>query len=191
MPKISPKIILRLNLLRPQSNPEKISVRVIHWLLSSGRFIIVLVELLVLAAFVGRFKLDADLSSTQEAIDNQLPYIESMKADELLIRQTQLQLATIKSNTTSADYAQILKEIGSQTPMSATITYLNLEKKSGLVEIKITGSAQSSAALSTFVNGLKSDKNFSNVNLASLALDQGMVNFSITCSSSLVSGRKL
>ncbi len=96
MPKKIGGFDIRLNLLHPLGSQEPILTRFIRWLLSSGRYIVIVVEAIVLIAFLSRFKFDADLQNTKEAIEAQLPFIQSLKADEALIRRTQLQLATVK-----------------------------------------------------------------------------------------------
>src|SRR5688500_12046830 len=104
----SPKLVINLDLLKPQSDPEKILVKFIRWLLKAGRYIFIFVEAIVLIAFITRFKLDEDLASKKEAIEQQIPYIESLKPYEILIRQNQLKLATIDSfYKTYPNYDQI------------------------------------------------------------------------------------
>src|SRR3989338_10870849 len=98
MPKSkSPKLVINLDLLKPQSNPDKLPTKLFHWLLYSGRYIFVFVEALVLIAFAARFKLDADLAAKKEAIEEKIPYIENLRPYEILIRETQLKLSTIDS----------------------------------------------------------------------------------------------
>lgn len=182
------KAFINLDLLHPQSEPQKLVVKAIHWALSAGRFIVVFVEILVLAAFVARFKFDADIQATKEAIDQQLPFIQSLKADEQLIRQTQFQLLSIKDiKNNSPDYIGILKRISDQASIGLILQNLNLEKRPGKVLIKITGTAVTNNDLSTFILGLKQDKSFSDINLASISLDQGVINFSVTGSTTLSS----
>src|ERR1035437_695532 len=99
MPKSqNPKLVIRLDLLKPQSNPEKVFLKLIRWLLSTGRYIFIFVEAIVLIAFATRFKLDSDLSSKRDAIEQQIPYLESLKPTETLIKRTQLKLSTIDNS---------------------------------------------------------------------------------------------
>lgn len=181
MAKNLPKLSINLNLLKPQGSPEKIFTRLIKWLLSTGRFIFIFVEALVLIAFIARFKLDADISSKKEAIEQQIPYIESLKAYEILIRQTQLKLATIDSaKNDSADFAQSLKKISSLLPQSIKITSISLSKNVGLIQLQIGGQAQNNNELTAFFQSLKLDSNFSSVNFASVGFENNSITFSIT-----------
>src|SRR5438270_3459420 len=89
---------INLNLLYPQGIPEQLPLRFLKWLISYGRFIAVAVEILVLATFIARFKLDADLSDIKQKIKDQAPYIQALSIDEAIIKETQLRLSTIKKN---------------------------------------------------------------------------------------------
>lgn len=181
MPKAAPKIAIHLDLLRPQSSPEKLPVKLMHWLLSTGRYIFVAVEALVLLAFIFRFKLDADLAVRKEAIEEQIPYIESLHPFEILIRQTQLKLSTIDAFSQNlADYPQILKKIADQLPAGVKISSVSLEKGVGKITMQINASAQTNSDLSAFVTGMKKDQYFSEVNLASVGLEQRVIRFTIS-----------
>ena len=187
MPKQSlNKLRINFDLLRPQSNPVKLPVKIIRWLLSSGRYIFIFVEGLVLIAFVARFKLDADLTNLNDSIEEQIPYIESLKAYEVRIRQTQLKLTTIDNiNQNSADYGQVLKKIAAQTPSGVKINNLTFDKSAGKVNIQINGQATSNINISTLVSGIKSDNYFSDVNLASVGVEEGVIKFSISAGGSI------
>lgn len=181
MPKKNIKAGIHLDLLKPQSNPEKILVRLLKWLLSSGRYIFIIVEAVVLIAFITRFKLDADLASKKEAIEQQIPYIESLKPFEILIRQTQLKLTTIHSiQSDSVDFSQILKKIADQTPAGVKINTLNLEKTVGKVGIQISAESQNNNDLVTFTNGLKQEGSFSDVTITGISFEKGSINFSLS-----------
>ncbi len=183
MPKTKSGLTIRLNLLKPQGNPEKITVKFLRWLLSSGRYIFVFVEALVLIAFITRFKLDADLAAKKEAIEEQIPYIESLKPYEILIRNTQLKLATIESvNKNSPDWANTIKKIADQTPSGITLVTIRILNNIGNATIHITGESQNNADLNNFIAGLKEDPSFYDVSVANIGLEQGLIKFTIDVS---------
>lgn len=181
MPKLqNPKLAIHLDLLKPQSAPEKILVKLFRWLPKTGRYIFIFVEAIVLIAFVSRFKLDADLASKKEAIEQQIPYIESLKPFEILIKDTQLKLATIDSvYKTSPDYEQILKRIAGQTPAGVRIINLTMKKDVAKVMIHLNAQAQNNSDLATLLGGLKQDQSFSEVEITSISFDKGSLNFSL------------
>ncbi|MDP3758776.1 MAG: PilN domain-containing protein [Candidatus Daviesbacteria bacterium] len=187
MPKPKPLLTIRLNLLKPQSNPEKLAVKLIRWLLSSGRFIFVAVNAIVLIAFGARFKLDADLASKKEAIEQQIPYIESLRPYEILIRETQLKLATIDSTKKmTLDWPMILKKISDQTPLGVKIININIGKNiGGAAIIHLTGETQTNNSITGFINGLKEDGLFNDITLAGVGLEQETIKFTIDASAKL------
>lgn len=171
---------IRLNLLHPIGSKEPILTKFIRWLLSSGRYIIIGVEAVVLLAFLSRFKFDADLQNTKEAIEAQLPFVQSLKGDEALIRQTHLQLATVKDiRLNSPNMVNILNQLAKQTPQSIKLTNLNLTNKVGVVEMKISGEAANNSDITYFFNNLKTDPNFKDLNLSGIGLNQGAIIFTI------------
>lgn len=186
MPKTPHKVGIKLDLFKPQSNPEKLPVRLVKWLLSTGRFILIFVEALVFIAFIARFKIDADLESKRQAIDQQIPFIKSMKPYETLIKQTQSKLSTIAAfRQSNADYPQLLKEIADQTPMGVKITSITMNKKVDRISVQMNGQAQTNNDLAAFVIGLKGDKNFSSVNLSGVGIELGALHFVVSLESRL------
>lgn len=189
MPKSKAQIRLNLDLLKPQSNPEKLPVKLLRWILGSGRFIFILVEALVLVAFFTRFKLDADLASRKEAIEEQIPYIESLRPYEILIRQTQLKLSTIKAfNQNSPDYSGVLNKLTEHIPVSVKINSLSMEKAVNKALVQINAEAPGNSDLATFVNNLKQDKYFTEVSLVSVGLEGNLLKFTIEAAVNIQTG---
>lgn len=183
MPKSNPKLAIHLDLLKPQSNPEKILVKIMRWVLSTGRYLLIFVEGIVLLAFIARFKLDGDLANKKEAIEQQTAYIEALRNTEILIRQTQLKLSTIAAaKTSSIDYPGILKKIADQTPLGVKIIGINLGKNINQANVQINGKAQNNNDVTSFVNGLKEDQSFSDVTITSIGLEESVINFSLIAS---------
>lgn len=182
--------LFNIDLLHPQGESQKILVKLLGWLLSAGRYIIIFVEILVLSAFLARFKLDADIANVKEAVDLQIPVIESLKSEEALIRKIHFQLATIKNlRQGGTDYKISITKIANQTPAGVTLTTLSFEEEEGKVNIKMTGTALNNPELSTFVLGLKED-DFPDVSIASINLERGLINFSLTASIPKAGGEK-
>ena len=192
MPKKNLKIGINLDLLKPQSNPEKITVILLRWLLSSGRYIFIFVEIIVMIAFILRFRLDADLAAKKEAIEAQIPYIESLRGDEILIRQTQLKISTILASKSDAlDYPLILKKISDQIPQGVRLISLNMQKGVGKVAFTMNATAQNNNDVTSFTQGLKQDQSFSDINLAGIGLDRGIITFTLTGSAKISKGVNL
>lgn len=191
MPKKS-RIKINLDLLRPQSQPQQIAVKLFRWLLSSGRYLIIGVEIIVLGAFLLRFKLDGDIAATREAIEAQVPFIKSLAADEKLIRLTQFQLTIVKeTKQTSSDFPDILSRVAKQTPSGVSLKALSMDSLEGTLNMKLSATATDNSQLASFMAGLKSDQGFSNLNLADVSFEGGNINFSISTTVKTIKGGKL
>ncbi len=183
MPAKNSKLLIRLDLLKPQSSPEKLPLKFLRWLFSSGRLVFIFVEALVLLAFIARFKFDADLAAKKETIDQEISFIQSLKPYEILIKQTQAKLSTIDTfHTNTTDYTKILKGVADQTPSGVKILTLSLTKNTGKITVSINAEAQNNNDLSSFLAGLK-EGGFSQVTLTSIGLEQGLTRFVINADS--------
>lgn len=174
---------LHLNLLYPQGVPLKLPLRFLKWLISYGRFIVVFVEIIVLACFAYRFKLDADLADLKEKINNQVPYLESLSIDEALIKQTQLRILNIqKVYSFSPFWVKTLTEISNQIPSQVRLTNINLEKApppSSGVSFKLAAQTPSNNDLAVFLNALKKSPNLKDISLSSISFEQDQIHFTI------------
>lgn len=180
---LKPHLRVNLNLLYPQGIPQKLPVRFLRWLISYGRFIVVIVEIVVLVCFALRFKFDADLANLKEKINSQVPFLESLYLDEALIAQTQLRLSRIKNTYTfSPMWSKTLTELSSQMPTGVKLTSLNLERvpQEGSLTFKVSAQTPSNNDVAAFLNGLKRNQFFKDANLTSVSFDQGIIIFTIT-----------
>lgn len=172
----------KVNLLIHKEEQSKLYLRLLKWLLYSGRFIVVFVELLTIGAFVYRYKLDFDLIDLQEKIKEEVPYVKSLKQDEILIRQTQFQLSTIKQvKRESPNFTATLLKIAQLTPKSIILTNITLDRgqtptKTALI---ISGQTPSNIELGAFIKALQKDSAFSGITLTNISFE-GQTNFTIT-----------
>lgn len=176
------KLRISLNLLHPKEIPPKLPERFLKWLITYGRFIVIFVEIIVVAAFLARFKLDADLDDLKRKINLDLPYVEGLSTDEALIKQTQNKLALISKTYSNSDrWQEIVLDLSSQIPDSIIFTGLLLEEKDdGSVSFKISGTTISNSDLGIFLNNIRALDHFREINLASISFDQQQILFTIT-----------
>lgn len=180
MPKGTFNFLIHLNLLKPQGEKQKIVASLLNWLLSAGRYIVIFIEIIVLSAFLLRFKLDSDISNIKDKIDEQIPFLQSLKSDETLIKKVQFQLNTIKNiRQENPDFTVALKKIADQVPQNISITNINMEKVQTIITFKIIGTSQNETGLASLILGLKEDKSFSDIELISISIEQNLINFTI------------
>jgi hypothetical protein len=175
------KLRINLNLLHPKEAPAKLPERFLKWLISYGRFIVIFVEIIVVSAFLTRFKLDADLDTLKGRIKQDLPYVEGLETDEALIKQTQTKLALVDKTYLDADkWQETILEISSQIPRSITFKQLHLDDPDGPVKFRIAGSTTSNSDLGIFLNSLRKVSGFREINLTSISFEQDEIVFTIT-----------
>lgn len=183
MAKPAQQVKISLNLLYPQGIPLKLPVRLFKWLLSFGRYIGIIVEILVLVTFAARFKLDADLAEVNEKINQQIPYVENLSPQADSIKQTQFKLSVVKKNLSSSpDWKIALDKIAKLTPKNTSFNSLNLEpsKVGKDLKFRINGVASTNNELALLLNGLKNDPILKDINLANLSFDEAGLLFTIT-----------
>lgn len=173
---------LKVNLLISKEEQLKLPARLIKWILSSGRFIVIFVEIVTIGAFVLRYKLDAELLDIQDQINDQIPYIQSLKQNEMVIRQTQLQLSTIHQiKNNNPNYAAIFAHIAALTPYNTKLTSIALDRAQSFPKttLTISGQTPSNLEISTLVKTLQKDPFFAEVTLSNISFE-GQVTFTIT-----------
>lgn len=172
----------QVNLLIHKGDQPPFYAKLIKWLLSSGRFIVVFVEMITIGAFVMRYKLDAELIDLQEKIKEQVPYIQSLKNDEISIRQTQFQLATIKqTRDTSPDFTLAISQIAKLVPTNIKLSTISLEQDqaSGQSALTLSGVTPSNIELSVFIKALQKNSTFTDISLTNISFE-GQTVFTIT-----------
>ena len=98
--------------------------RILHWLLTIGRYSVILTELVVIVAFASRFKFDRDLNDLIEERERQLVILESYSAIEAKLKLSQAQIELAQFITAS----QTDPEAFLQTLESSLAPNLKLEQ---------------------------------------------------------------
>lgn len=181
---------LKLNLLHPNEIPPSLPTRFLRWIVSYGRYIVIFTEIIIVSAFLFRFKLDYDLDNIKTSINKDLPFIEGMIADEALINQTQSKLQTIGTvYANTPDWTRIFNNLSTEIPPSVRINSLNLDSNDGQNEylgIKLSGQTTSVNDLGLFIKKLRNlqdaqgNKLFKDIALDSLNYDKQEILFSLS-----------
>lgn len=174
--------LFKVNLLIHHGEQEKLYTKLIRWAISSGRFIVIFVEMITIGAFIYRYKLDADLNDLQEQINDKIPYIKSLSADEMEIRHTQFQLSAISNlKSENINFISPLENLSTIIPKNIKITNIAFDRTESYpkVSLSISGQTPSNLELSVFVKELQQNPNFSDITLANIAFDTQTI-FTIT-----------
>ncbi|MDO8429479.1 MAG: PilN domain-containing protein, partial [Candidatus Daviesbacteria bacterium] len=172
--------LFKINLLIKRGENPDILTKLFKWALSSGRFIVIIVEMVVISAFVYRYKLDTDLANIQDKIKQQIPYIQSLKNEEVAIRQIQFQLASVKQiKSEDPNYKQLFEDISTITPKSIRLATISFTEKDLKTAVLITGQTPSNLEVSAFMGALRKDPKLTGVILTNISFE-GETTFSIT-----------
>ncbi|MBI2594057.1 PilN domain-containing protein [Candidatus Daviesbacteria bacterium] len=178
----SQRLRIKLNLLHPKELQMKLPERFLKWLISYGRFIVIFVEIIVVAAFLSRFKYDADLDELKRKINQDLPYVEGLSTDEALIEQTQNRLALIDKTYLASDlWQETIVNLSSLTPSSIQFRGLTLEEKDEKnIAFRINGSTISNTDLGVFLNNLRTQDYLRDINLTNIGFEDDQILFTVT-----------
>src|SRR3989344_3764910 len=144
MPKPNnPKITLRLDLLRPQTSPEKILTRLISWLLSSGRFILIRETQLKLST-IGSLKSDrTDYPQILKKIADQTPAgvkLTTVNFEKSLDKISIRISAIAQNNSDLSSFIAGLK----QDPIFSDINIGNITFSTGILNFTLEAQANKS-----------------------------------------------
>jgi Tfp pilus assembly protein PilN len=179
-----------INLIPKEEFEKKPLGKFLLWLLSVGRWIVIFTELVVILAFISRFKLDRDLTNLYEQIKQKQAIINSYSDFEKEFRSFQEKISKIKElEKDQVKITSIISNISSFTPGDIIFSTLNYEKETK--EIKINGLALSEEGLGGFIAGFSNSQEFTDVNLSSISKkpEEIGIKFSLTAKY-LPGGRK-
>lgn len=157
----------KINLLPPDEFEETPLGQFLKWALTIGRYIVIGTELIVILAFLSRFKLDRDLTNLNEDIKGKLAVVESFQDLEEKTRALQVQLQGIKQfKKEGLETDRLLGFIDQNMPLNMFLEDLTLNKESGL---QLEGVALSEVDLATFLNRLEESQLFERISLESIS----------------------
>lgn len=168
-----------VNLLVRDNFEESTLGKTLNWLLSAGRVIVVLVELVVIGAFVSRFWFDRQLTDLNDENELRKVQIEAASAFEQDFRDSQNRLATYKQfDGLKTNSAGIIRDVSAVIPADVVLTNLEFSKE----ELTLRGLALSERGLAGFVKSLENSPKFEKPTLSDVSLGsegQQILNFSI------------
>ncbi len=166
-----------VNLLPDDELEQRPGGKFLKWALSWGKKIVVLTELVVVLAFLSRFKLDSDVATFSEEIDRRKTIILASQNFETEFRNIQEKVKKVKATVKTPSLVAIYDIVEQLTPAEVTIDNTTiLDRK---VSLEGKGNDQN---LSTMVTAFKVSPDFDNVILDKVS-KQGQneeIEFSLT-----------
>jgi len=167
-----------INLLPREEFEKKPLGRFLTWALTAGRYIVIFTELIVLIAFLSRFKLDRDLSDLYDQIQQKQAQITAYSDFEKDFRFFQERLEIIKTLQGEQPLIEgIINTVTQTIPDDVSLNNFSFSEN----EVKIAGIALSETGLKSFVASLSGSKQLTNISLTNITKEAGgWIKFIIT-----------
>lgn len=166
----------QINLLPKKGFATTTVGRILSWLLSTFRIIVIVTEMIVMLAFLSRFWLDAKNSDLNDQIEQKKAVLAASGDFEKQFKDTQRRLNTfsaLTANTTPV--ASSLKTVTSYLPSDIFLTSYSLSAKN----IQVSAIASSEKSIQQFIANLQSNEIFQNISLTEVKEDSKNSTFMI------------
>ncbi len=159
---------LQINLL-PEANFAYTTVgRILTWILTSFRVIVIVTEIIVMIAFLSRFWLDAKNTDLNDKIKEKSAVIRALSNFEKEFETTQNKLKVFSQITKNEGvFKDIIKTTISYLPSELFLTSLTIKEDS----LEIEGITTSEISLQQLITNLNSTKKFSDISIGELGTD--------------------
>lgn len=166
-----------INLL-PKSDFEKSTTgRVINWLLSTFRYLVIAVELIVIIGFITRFWLDMLHANLDDQIKEHTQVINSYQEFEQRFRLTKTKLQMVSELTAQPKLTSLITDINNRLPEDLALTKIEKNPEKFSIE-GVSLQEQSIAQLIANLNELDQLKNIKLTRLNSEP-DSIFINFTL------------
>ena len=156
----------KINLL-PADEFEKTPLgQFLKWALTIGRYIVIATELVVILAFLSRFKLDKELADLNDETKAHLAVIGSFQELETKTRTLQFQLENIKKLTEEKfEVDKTFDFVAKNTPLAMILTSIGFNKD----DLDVDGVAFSNIDLATFLSRLEESGVFEKISIEEIS----------------------
>ncbi|MEK9200956.1 MAG: PilN domain-containing protein [Patescibacteria group bacterium] len=164
-----PARVKEINLLQPSEFEESFGGKLLKWAVSTGRYIIILTELVVIVAFFSRFKLDRDVSLLTDEIQGQVNILEANEQLEQDFRSSQSRVVTVgkllgDQMQTKVILDNLISDNGGRTTLSSLSIVPSL--------VTLTGQAGDETKLGGFLANLAKNPRWRSVEVTEISGDK-------------------
>ncbi len=169
----------QVNLVPQEGLTSTTSGKILLWILSTFRIILIVTELFVIGAFISRFWLDAKNTDLSEEMKEAKSAISSLSSFEDNFKDIQNRLSIFNSYKENKDKINTsIKTIISYKPEGISLESIHAD----LDKITLSATSLSEIEIQQYVVNLKSSNSFENVKLGNIALGKygSAIGFSIS-----------
>ncbi len=166
-----------INLLGSQAPDTSVFGRIMDWIATFGRYIMVLTEIVVLGTFISRFALDRKLTDLNEEISQKQEILEVNQDLEQRIRSIQQQLLETKTVMASQSTPVLsLAALQRIIPMGTFIQTCNLQN----TRISLDLTSLSVESFNQFLVNLSATRELTSIQINDIAKDQTGITYSLS-----------
>lgn len=168
-----------INLLPERGFETTTTGRILSWILSTFRIIVIVTEIIVMFAFLSRFWLDAQNTDLKEELEQKKAVLSASINFEKNFKDAQKRLEIFSSLAKEgAKSSEMLNTITSYLPPEIFLTSLTINLES----LTIEGTSPNEQSIQQYIVNLSSSQKFQEVSLVSFksnAKDPGLIDFKI------------
>lgn len=153
-----------INLLPLEEFNASTTGRILKWATGTFRIIVIVTEMVVMAAFLSRFWLDAQNSNLNNSIKIKSAQISAQADLEKQFRSTQSKLNIFSKISQTNQTSVLIEKVTSKVPETVTLSRISLLQDS----MEVRGSSLSDYDISRFVAGLQ-DGSFKSAELGQVS----------------------
>lgn len=179
---MSAQIKTKINLIPRKGLETTTSGRILLWILTSFRMIVIITEIVVMAAFLSRFWLDAKNTDLGEEINQKKQVLVASAKFENEFRQTQKRLEIFSELTKNEKMmTESLKAAVSSLPADTLLENYSVSEN----RIMLDGISPNEKSIQQLIVNLEEKENFEEASLVSIksdAQDPNLLEFNISVS---------
>lgn len=156
----------KINLLPQEEFAVSTMGRVLRWLLSTFRYLVITTEMIVIIAFISRFYFDSRTTDLDDEIKQKQQVIASYEDLEEDFRNAQLKLSIFENLTgNSSKTSAFLEEISSKLPNDIQLYRLSFNNDNTM---NVEAASISEQSISQLIKALENSQLLENVTLVSI-----------------------
>ena len=166
MPKLIPTKKNKLINLIPQDDFESSTLgRILKWALSTFRILVIFTELVVMAAFLSRFWLDARNSDLNEELNVRKSQVIAYKQIEDEFRSYQEKLKVLRTVYSDARTSSIINNLSRYLPQDVSLNSVSFLDNN----LQIRATALSEGSIAQLLVNMQKNKEFKEINLGQIS----------------------
>lgn len=157
-----------INLLPQKGFQTSTAGRILAWILSTFRIIVIVTEIIVMIAFLSRFWFDAQNTDLNEKIEQKQAVLIASQDFERRFEDLQKRLVVYTKLTSDQDQKlEVVKTVGNSIPSDVILRKIVVEKNS----LELTALTSNEKSIQQVIVNLGTSQNLKNVGLSGLKSD--------------------